>query len=546
MSISLTFLTIFFYVSILLVVVALWKIFEKAEQKGWYAIIPFYNIYIWIKILEKPFWWFLLFLVPFLGFFIFLLLVWETIRAYGKKSYKYLILGTFFGYIYLPYLAFSEKEKFTKLSELPKVKKTKVQEWVDAILFAVVAAYIIRGFLIEFYVIPTSSMEGSLMVGDYLAVSKISYGPKLPQTPIAFPFAHHTLPLTKSIKSYVEWLKFPFYRFFGLQEIKRGDAVVFNYPDGDTVALEHQNMSYYSIVREQEYNNQLQFGDRYMPGSGFRDVHREFTIVARPVDKRENYIKRCVALPGDKLQIKDGQLYINDQKSENPINLQFQYFVYTNGIEISKKIRQKYDINEDDVVKANFFNDMSPETMTNINSIYAYFDSAKTNPYNSIFTLTEKKVEEFRKLPNVTKIERLLVPDTIWDRRAFPQHPNYRWNRDNYGPIIMPKEGETIKLDTSNLPLYSRIIEAYENNTLKVEGAKILINGKGANSYTFKMNYYWLMGDNRHNSADSRFWGFVPEDHVVGKAIFVWLSLDKFKKWNDGKIRWSRMFRGIK
>lgn len=561
MEISSTALLIYFIATKIAVVAGLWKIFEKAGKPGWYSIIPVYNIWIWAKILEKPISWFLLFLIPFFGYFIYLLLIWETIRAFKKTGYKRLILGTFFAYVYLPILGFSEKEKFVLLSSLPKVKKTRTQEWVDAILFAVVAAYIIRTFLIEFYVIPTSSMEGTLMVGDYLAVSKVSYGPKLPQTPIAFPFAHHTLPLTKYTQSYLEWLKFPFFRFPGLQTVKNDDVVVFNYPDGDTVALEAQNQSYYGMVREYDQMLKAQNGAGYQPNDGWNYVQTHYTIKARPVDKRENYIKRCVAIPGDKLQVKNGQLFINDKPAHNPERIQYQYIVYTNGTEIGKKTRQKININEEDLMKP-FYKDQNGNytsqimqfedlismlgTSTDINTIKAYSDSIAKNPFDYLYMLSAEAINKLKALPITVEVKKLVVPDSVYDDRVFPQNQNYRWNRDNYGPIVMPKAGVTVKIDTLTLPLYRRIIEVYEGNKLRVEGATVFINDKPASSYTFRMGYYWMMGDNRHNSADSRYWGFVPEDHIVGKAVLVWLSLDKFKDWFDGKIRWSRMFRGVR
>jgi signal peptidase I len=563
MIISLPVLTIFFIVSVLAVTASLWKIFERAGKTNWHSLIPIYNIWIWVKILEKPIVWFFLFLVPFFGFFIYLILIWETIRAFKKTGYKHLLLGTIFGFIYLPMLAFSNKEIFVKLSSIPKVKKTFVQEWVDAILFAVVAAYIIRTFLIEFYVIPTSSMEGTLMVGDYLAVSKVSYGPKLPQTPIAFPFAHHTLPLTKYTKSYLEWIKFPYFRFPGLETVENNDVVVFNYPDGDTVVLNYQNQSYYSVIQEHAKEFAIEKGRKTPIKEDFVDAwsfvntpsnhymnqtsYEMFgKVVARPVDKRENYIKRCVAIPGDKLQVKNGQLFINDKPTENPIRMQYQYIVYTNGIEIGKKVQHKFNLNEEDIIRPDIFIHNNPETMTDLNSILEFKDSMDAHQNNSIYALTEEAKQKIKALPNVLKIIKLCVPDTVYDDRMFPQNSNYRWNRDNYGPIVIPKAGVTVKIDTLTLPLYRRIIEVYEGNKLRVEGATIFINDKPATSYTFKMGYYWMMGDNRHNSADSRYWGFVPEDHIVGKAVFVWLSLDKFKGWFDGKIRWSRMFRGVK
>lgn len=563
MTISLTALLIYFIATKIAVTISLWKIFEKAGKTNWHSLIPGYNVWVWMKILEKPISWFIMFLIPFFGYFIYLILLWETIRAFKKTGYKHLLLGTIFGYIYLPMLGFSEKEKIVLLSSLPKIKKTKTQEWVDAILFAVVAAYIIRTFLIEFYVIPTSSMESTLMVGDYLAVSKVSYGPKLPQTPIAFPFAHHTLPMTKATPSYLEWIKFPYFRFPGLETVENDDVVVFNYPDGDTVCLNFQNQSYYSIINDHAYefskeNNRLSpIKEDFEKAWGFvntptnyymnrSDIGAFGNVVARPVDKRENYIKRCVAIPGDKLQIKDGQLFINDKPAKNPERMQYRYFVYTNGAEIGKKQRQKLNLNEEDIMSPDDFLRSNPEVAADLNSIKRYIDSARTNPFNNVFSLTAEAVKKIKALANTVEVQRLVVPDTIYDHSVFPQNQNYRWNRDNYGPIVMPKAGVTVKIDTLTLPLYRRIIEVYERNKLRVDGTTIYINEKPATSYTFKMGYYWMMGDNRHNSADSRYWGFVPEDHIVGKAVLVWLSLDKYKTWMEGKIRWSRMFRGVK
>ncbi|MDD4575096.1 MAG: signal peptidase I, partial [Bacteroidales bacterium] len=431
------------------------------------------------------------------------------------------------------------------LSQLPKRKKTFVQEWVDALLFAVAAAYIIRAFLIEFYIIPTSSMESSLMVGDFLAVSKIHYGPKLPQTPIAIPFVHHTMPMTQLTKSYVEWISFPYYRFAGLSKVHRNDAVVFNYADGDTVALEAQNMSYYQLVREYENAQVQRMGPAYRPGSGWQYVQDNFTVVSRPVDKRENYIKRCVALPGDKLEVRNRELYINDQAAYVPKNIQFQYIVYTNGFDINPKIRQTMHINEEDRFPAFDFVQYTPERSINETTILRLIDSLALNPNIFIYSLNSDMLEAMKKLPNVTGIEPLIASDSIRDPNIFPHHASYVWNRDNFGPIFIPKENTTVKLDTLSLPIYRAIIEKYEANKLEVKGDKIYINGELADSYTFKMNHYWMMGDNRHNSADSRYWGFIPEDHIAGKAIFVWLSLDKFKKWTEGKIRWRRMFKGI-
>ena len=545
MTISLTFLFIFSLINIVAIVVSLWKIFQKVGIKAWYSIIPIYNIYIWLRLLEKPIWWFVLYFIPFLNMFMLLVSIWETIRAFGKTKYRHLLLGTIFPFAYMPYIAFSEKEKFTPISQLPKRKKTKTQEWIDALLFAVALAYIIRSFLIEFYIIPTSSMESSLMVGDYLAVSKINYGPKLPQTPLAVPFVHHTMPLTAKTKSYVEWIKFPYYRFWGFQDVKRNDAVVFNYADGDTVALENQSVSYYQLVRDhEEYFKQI-YGNNYREGIGWQEVQNNYTIAARPVDKRENYIKRCVGMPGDKLEIKDRELFINDKAAFVPKNIQYQYIVYTNGTDISPKMRQKLDINEEDRNSASDFIRYGMETSADTNTIISLIDSLQRNPFIFIYCLNDETLKKIENLPNVTAVVPLNTPAGVRDPRIFPHSEYFNWNRDNFGPMIIPQEGETVEINLQNIELYRRIIEVYEGNTLQVNGENILINGQKTNTYKFKMDYYWMMGDNRHNSADSRYWGFIPDDHIVGKAIFVWLSFDKFKSWGEGKIRWRRMFRAI-
>ena len=349
-------------------------------------------------------------------------------------------------------------------------------------------------------------MEKSLLVGDFLFVSKLSYGPKVPNTPIAFPFVHHTMPLTQFTKSYVEWIKLPYYRFPGFGKIRNNDAVVFNYPDGDTVALKVQNQSYYALLRdygrERVWNDKQDFGD----------------ITSRPVDKRENYIKRCIGIPGDTLKIIDQIVYINGKPADNPVNLQYKYAVKTNGTSINPRIIEKLDITE---------------------------DIPSDEGGNLIMTLTNEGAAQIKTLANVLEVKRIIQPKGLWQTYIFPFDSIYPWNVDNFGPLYIPKAGVTVKLTTQNLPLYSRIIKAYENNSLEVKGGKIFINGKESDSYTFKMDYYWMMGDNRHNSADSRFWGFVPVDHIVGKAVFVWLSLDPNKSLFNGKIRFNKLFRSI-
>lgn len=498
-------------IAILLLVLILFPIlnywiFEEANVGGYKALIPFYNYYVWLQVIGKPWWWLLLLLFPFINFFMVMLMLVQTAVSYKKHGLGEQALSVIIPFVYLPYLGISEKEKYVRPDDRLKIKKSSVREWVDAIIFAVVAASIIRIFIFEAYTIPTSSMEKSMLVGDFLFVSKLSYGPKVPNTPLAFPFVHHTLPLTEFTKSYVEWVKWPFYRFPGFTQVKRGDVVVFNYPDGDTVALRKQNQSYYALVREfgreQVWNNKFEFGD----------------IVARPVDKRENYIKRCIAIPGDTIQIIDQIVYVNGKKSDLPEDMQFMYRVKTDGYDINKRTLDKLDITE---------------------PVYQDGDAL-------LITLTNENVEKLKQLPNIVSVEKFIQPKGYQQSMIFPFDTAYKWNVDNFGPLYIPKKGATIELTIQNLPIYTRIIEAYELNKLEVKNGKIFINGVETTKYTFKLDYYWMMGDNRHNSADSRFWGFVPNDHIVGKAVFVWLSLDQNKTLFKGKIRWNKIFRIVK
>jgi len=492
-------LSIIFSISCL---VGLWKIFEKAGVSGWKILIPFYNFYVWLKIIKKPLWWYIVLLIPFINVFMVFIMIIELLKGFQKNAFYQQAVGVLFPFIYLPYLGFSLKEKFIDPDNRTKIKKSWIREWVDAILFAVIAVSIINAFLIQHYKIPTSSMEKSLLVGDYLWVSKITYGPKVPNTPISFPLVHHTFPLTQFTKSFVEWIKLPYYRFPGFEKIKNSDVVVFNYPEGDTVAVKIQAQNYYMLCRNygrnRVWNDKANFGD----------------IIYRPVDKRDNYIKRCIAIPGDTLQIIDQIIFINGKKFENPGIQQFHYIIKTDGSSINPKAFERLNISE-----RISFNNVSGE----------YYP-----------TLTDEMAKKIRSFVNVKEVKRVIAPKNYWDQDIFPHDSAYPWNLDNFGPLVIPKAGVTVALTTQNLPLYKRIIDTYEHNKLKVVGDKIFINGKESDSYTFKMDYYWMMGDNRHNSADSRYWGFVPEDHVVGKPELIWFSIDK------GKIRWSRIFSLVK
>lgn len=496
-----------------------YPLFEKAGIPGWKVFIPYYNLFIWVKLIEKSYWWYLWLTIPFINVFTFMLAAIELIKGFGKNGLADQALVAVFPFVYMPWLGYKTEAKWTKPSDRPKIKKSATREWVDAIIFAVIAASIIRIFLMEAYTIPTSSMEKSLLVGDYLFVSKMAYGPKAPQTPIAFPFVHHTLPLTQFTKSYVEWLKLPYHRYPGFEKIENNDVVVFNYPSGDTVVLERQNEDYYQIVRDKELEYQQRYGAKYKAGMGRDAIWKQYHVTARPVDKRENYIKRCVAIPGDKIEIIDRQLYINDKMADNPENMQFKYEVRTNGIGFNKKIIDKLDITE------------------------GYKES--NNLY--VLPLSEEKKKLMESYSNVVSVTPQIQPKGQIYTPIFPHDTeHFQWNQDNFGPLTIPKAGTTVKIGLDNIALYKKIISKYENNDFEIKGDQIYINGQLATEYTFKQDYYWMMGDNRHNSADSRYWGFVPEDHIVGKAIFVWLSLDPNKSLFDGKIRWNKIFRTIK
>ncbi len=349
-------------------------------------------------------------------------------------------------------------------------RKSKTREWIDALVFAVIAATIIRTFLIEAFTIPTPSMEKSLLVGDFLFVSKINYGARTPMTPLSFPFAHQELPIIGG-KSYSEAIKLPYYRLPGFSKIKNNDIVVFNYPMEDE----------------------------------------------RPVDKQTHYIKRCIGIPGDSISVIDGVVQLNSKKVNIPAKGQMLYDVSTNGTGFNARILEKLDITEGGpgMVEGDF----------------------------RLF-MTNEAASELAKLPNVRSVRKLTAPAGVYEDYIYPHNPLFPWNVDNFGPLYIPKQGDKIDLNEKNVILYSRCITQYEGNTLEIKGGKVFINGVESLTYTFKMDYFFMMGDNRHNSADSRFWGFVPDDHIVGKAVFIWMSWNANGGFID-KIRWSRLFRLI-
>ncbi len=404
-------------------------------------------------------------------------------------------------------------------------ENSKAVEWLDALIFAVVAVTLINIFLFQNYKIPTGSMENTLLVGDHLYVSKVAYGPRIPNTPLSFPFTQHTMPLTGG-KSYLEWIKLPYKRLAGFGKVKRDDPVVFNFPAGDTVVLAHQNVSYYSIVRDSAnvrksrdsyYGRPLKTDQQYYNEARLA-VWRNFEITIRPVDKRDNYIKRCVAIPGDTLQIVNRKVIVNGVPQKDYPGIQHNYYIFLKeGQNISEKVFERMEIYD----------------------VYRY-----ANVIQAYLTNEElKKINEFKSVQQIIPNDALDQYDRfVFD--IFPHDTAYKWTVNNFGPLYIPKKGATIDINTRNLCLYERVISHYENNTVEVKDGLVYINGSPADKYTFKMDYYWMMGDNRHSSLDSRFWGFVPEDHIIGRPRLIWLSIDKNKKFFN-RIRWERMLKRV-
>lgn len=526
---------IIFLILVLISFVGLYKIFEKAGLPAWKALIPVYNFWLVGGIINRPKWWGLIMIVPGVNLIMYGVYGFHLARAFKKRTNNDLLMASFMPYLYFAYLGFNKDIKFFGVSDI-KSESSFIKNWADPIIFAVVAASIIRGFFFEAFTIPTSSLEKSLMVGDFLFVNKICYGAKVPQTPIAFPFAHHTLPFTTGTQSYLEWIKLPYMRLPGYSKPKNGEIIVFNYPDGDTVTIgTQQYTSYYEMVR--------QFGFQNMNNPNFTVELGGMSIrngkkVGRPIDKREHYVKRCVGIAGDKLEIKDGELFINDKKQEMPKHAQHFYEVKiaTRLLNVDEVFLDKHDIY---VTEAGIKENIGEDT-----TVY-------------LFNMPVDVAENIRNTPNVISVKKQVAPKGEYNQSIFPHNTRYPWNNDNFGPLTLPSEGMTIKIDTGNICLYEKMLNTYDDGIHQVikSGAQVLYDGNPITSYTFKQNYYWMMGDNRHNSADSRSWGVVPFDHVVGRPVFVWFSMKDpknnpvsgksvlgslTKNSKDGKFRWDR------
>ncbi len=485
--------------------IGMFGMFKKAGIESWKAWVPFYNTWCMIEKMELKKYWFFFQLVPIAGQFITIWITIKFVEHFGRFGFWHHAATTLVPFLYFPYLGFSNNERYAGTAVVKNYKKSSVREWIDAAAFAVVAATIIRTFVFEAYTIPTSSMEKTLLVNDFLFVSKTAYGPRIPNTPIAMPFVHHTIPGLNT-KSYVEWVKIPYTRWFA-SPVKRNDVVVFNFPGGDTLTAEYDSeQPYYDLVR----------------AYGREEIWDRFTIKTRPVDKRENYVKRCVAIAGDTLKVIDGQLYIDSKPSA---------FKNTSTFYI---VRSKNNLDEELLKSAGIHLNMTEKEQV-------------SNDFNAVGSGVYRinlSVDEVAKLKTISGVEEVKRDADSSINVTYPYCYNgfkFNWTTDNFGGeegLWVPKKDVTIPLNTRNILLYRRVIEVYENNEWKEENGKVWINGKEATSYTFKMNYYWMMGDNRHKSQDSRFWGFVPEDHIVGKASLIWFS------WEGGP-RWNRIFKWI-
>ena len=472
---------IFFIIVQLVHFIGTWKLYVSAGRKSWEAAIPVYNAIVLLKIIGRPTWWTVLLFLPIINLIIVPVIWVETLSCFGKNTTKDKVLAVATFGLYIAYVNYTQKLNYVADRSNEPVNKTA--DTISSLLFAIVVATFVHTYFIQPFTIPTSSLEKSLLVGDFLFVSKVNYGARTPMTTVALPMVHDTIPLTKK-KSYLTWPELPYFRLPGFQNIERNDIVVFNWPI-DTV---------------------YKFRDQ----SGLR--------VDKPIDKKSNYVKRCVGVPGDQLEIKDGIVFVNGKELILPERARPQ-FSYKIALDGKTPIDFEYLLNDMDITDG------------------AGFMDAEKRDTLFIAALTATNAERLQHIPGITGVQKIISKEV--EQGIFP-HIN-KWNRDNFGPIYIPQQGKTVPLNLETLPFYKAIITDYEKNILQVTGSEIRINGKIATSYTFQQNYYWMMGDNRHNSEDSRYWGYVPENHVVGKPTFIWMSYDSSGK-GLKKIRWDRLF----
>ncbi len=508
-----------------------WKLYVKAGRKAWEAAIPIYNAIVLMQIINRPKWWVLLLFIPIINLLMFPVIWVETIRSFGRNSLleTWLVILTLGFYIY--YINYAVD--VTYIPDRSVHPRTGLGEWVSSIVFAVVAATLVHTYFIQPYVIPTGSLEKTLRIGDLLFVSKFHYGARVPMTTIAAPMVHDTLPVL-NVRSYLKKPQLPYFRIPGFQKVKKNDIVVFSWP-ADTV----------------------------------RAFFRKEEGVIKPIDKKSNYVKRCVGTPGDSLEVIDGYVYINGEqlKLSDRAKPQYDYTAYAqkgvssrlllelgvnefNRKYISTPLNQgQYQLLSKYIIGGRPNNNGEIELITKSNGIpadvirKAGLTLREITDRQRIVTLPDEMVGKLKSNPGIDSVVRIVDPKGERGGNIFPQNPSYPWNYDNLGPIYIPGRGDKVAITLKTLPLYKKIIRDYEGNSISVSGNQVLINGQVADSYTFKQDYYWMMGDNRDHSEDSRAWGYVPENHIVGKPIFIWLSFDNF---NEGianwKPRWDRIF----
>ena len=516
---------------------------KKSGGTKWHGYVPILNALAILKMNGRPWYWVMFLLFPGVNLIMLTIMHVELGIVFGKRSTKDQWIMGAIPWVGLAMLSVG-KEEYVGPRTWIKRKKSTVREWMEAILWAIIVASVVRTYTFETFTIPTGSMEGSMLVGDYLYVDKISYGPKIPQTPFSVPFIHNVLPKTL-MKSYTSWFSLPYTRLPGLRKVERYDAVVFSFPPGDTaitsVSLVGHN--YYERLRNMAINEAggsvITFSEN--PEKYLRKARYILTnnpgLQARPLDKKENYVKRCVGLPGDTLSVINRQLHINSVPIKNPDNLQHEYKVEILNQGKISKIRSLLDLTDLDFV-----------TQTDRSGRRNIYMEKTPDGYATIIYLT-KSEKDILTGSGLSKSINVMSKEMY--KGGLHMFPNThteefnQWTPDDLGPVYIPKAGRTVTLSQRNIDMYTRVISVFENHELEITEEGVIIDGEIASTYTFEQDYYWMMGDNRHNSADSRMWGFIPEDHVIGCASFTWFSKQNVAQHGESKIRWNRMFKSV-